>query len=103
MKLPGFLMRHSVSVEPYKGSGAYGPQYGPAVNVKCFRDDRRQLVRAPNGDEVVSETTIYCRLTENIPAESRVTLSGRTTTVITVKERSGGGLATPDHLEVVLK
>jgi len=101
--LPGFLKRHTVSVQPYLGTGAYGPQYGPAVNVKCFRDDTRRLVRAANGDEVVSETTFYCDLGVNVTPESVVNIGTRSTTVIAVKTRDGGGLPVPVHLEVILK
>jgi hypothetical protein len=101
--LPGFLKRHSLTVQPYLGPGAYGPQYGPAFTVKGFRDDARRLVRAPSGDEVISETTFYCDLGVTIPPESLVLVGSRSTTVITVKTRDPGGLPAPQHLEVILK
>lgn len=100
--IPGFLLRHTVTVEPYVGQGAYGEVYGPAVTVRCFVDDRRRLVRNSEGDEVVSESRLMCRLTEDIPPESRVTLNGRVTTVLATSRMDGGGLPTPDHLEVAL-
>ena len=104
MNLPGFLLRHVVTVEPYLGTGAYGPQYGPAVTVKCFRDDTRRLVQATAGGEVMSESTLYCLPSAVIPLESRVTLQdGRKYTVITSKLRDGGGLPVPSHLEVSMK
>ncbi|MGH3323259.1 MAG: hypothetical protein ACRDOV_02370, partial [Streptomyces sp.] len=82
----------------------FGPVYGAAVPVRCFRDDKRRLVRGLDGSEVVSETTLYMRLVEVCPVGSRVTLDdGRVTTVITSARRDGGGLPTPDHLEVTLR
>jgi hypothetical protein len=100
--IPGALLRHTAEVTPYLGEGAYGPIYGEARTVPCFVDDRRRLVRSGSGDEAVSETTVYCRLDEDIPAESRVTVNGRDTTVISVSRMDGGGLPTPDHLELAL-
>lgn len=100
--IPGFLLRHTVLVAPYEGQGAYGETYGPERTVRCFIDDTRRLVRNTNGDETVSETTVLCRLGEDIPPESRVTVNGRVTTVIAVSRMDGGGLPTPDHLALAL-
>lgn len=100
--IPAFLLRHTVSVEPLTGEGGNGPTYGPAATVRCFRDDKRRLVRGRDGSEVVSETTLYMRPAEDCPVGSRVTLPGRVSTAITSTRRDGGGLPTPDHLEVIL-
>ncbi|TDD25063.1 hypothetical protein E1287_37615 [Actinomadura sp. KC06] len=105
--IPAFLLRHSVSVEAYEGEGPFGTVYAAAVDVRCFRDDKRRLVRGKDGSEVTSETTLYMRLDETCPVGSRVTLDGgtgneRVSTVITASRRDGGGLPTPDHLEVTL-
>ncbi|MEU5979389.1 hypothetical protein [Streptomyces sp. NPDC047315] len=104
MRVPGWLLQHTVTVEPYKGDSAYGPQYGPAVQVRCFLDDQTRTVRRPDGQEVVSSATFYAQLDTTVcPAESRVTLpSGRQTTVIAALRRDGGGLPVPSHLEVQL-
>lgn len=104
MKLPGWLQRHEVTVEAYQGDGAYGAVYAAPVTVRCMVDDRRRLVRTAEGDEAVSETTLYVGdLTADIPPESRVTVNGRTTTVLGVSRHDGAGLPTPDHLEVALQ
>lgn len=101
--IPMMLLRHEVTVEPLTGEGPYGPTYGPPVTVRCFRDDKRRLVRGADGSELVAETTLYMWLSETCPAGSRVTLDdGRVSTVITSARRDGGGLPTPDHLEVTL-
>ncbi|MEV4749074.1 hypothetical protein AB0K21_22070 [Streptosporangium sp. NPDC049248] len=101
--IPDFMFRHVAVVEPLVGEGAYGPVYGPQVSEPCLADDKRQLVRDANGLEVVSDTTVYFKPGVVCPPGSRVTVNGRTSTAITSLVRDGGGLPTPDHVEVALK
>lgn len=104
--IPGFLLRHTVAVEAYQGDSAYGEVYAAPVAVRCFLEQRTRTVRNPTGQEVVSSGTLYARLDEALAvclAESRVTLpGGATTLVIAALPHDGGGLPTPDHLEVQL-
>ena len=103
-QIPGFLLRHMVSVEPFLGNSSNGPLYGAAVDVRCFVLEKTRMVRAPSGEEVTSSTTVYARLETVCPAKSRVTLpSGRKSTVIDAVRQDSGGLPTPDHLEVQLQ
>ncbi|TMR97537.1 hypothetical protein [Nonomuraea basaltis] len=99
--LPAWLLRHQVVIEPYLGDGAYGPVYGPPVTYPCLADDERRMVRDAEGNEVVSELTLTLLPGAVIPAGSRAKRNGRTTTVIGSYMRDGGGLPTPDHVEVV--
>ncbi|MFD1940535.1 hypothetical protein ACFSKW_54680 [Nonomuraea mangrovi] len=101
--IPAFLLRHTVEIEPFEGEGPFGPEFGTAVTERAFVDEKRRLVRDAEGAEVVSETTVYMRLAATCPAGSRVTVNGRTSYVITASRRDGGGLPTPDHLEVALQ
>lgn len=102
--IPGWLLRHQVTVEPYAGASAYGPTYGDAVAVRCFLDQQTRQVRDPGGVQVVSSSTAYCPLGTAAPAQSRVTLpDGQTTIVINALRRDGAGLGTPDHLELQLQ
>ncbi|MFF9844615.1 hypothetical protein [Streptomyces sp. NPDC013740] len=101
--LPSFMLGHQVTVEPYLGASAYGPRYGSPTSVRCFLDQQTRTVRSPTGQEVTSTSTFYARPGLVCPAESRVTLpDGRQTRVIARLERSGGGMPTPDHVEVQL-
>lgn len=101
--LPPWLLRHQIVVEPYLGDGAYGPQHGIPVHVRCFLDQQTRMVRSATGTEVTSTGTAYCPLATVAPPDSRVTLpDGRQATVIAALRRDGGGLATPNHLEVQL-
>lgn len=98
---PKRFMRHHITIEPYLGDTSHGPSYGPGVSVQCFLDAKTRMVRSPTGREVTSTSTAYCPLATVCPAESRVTLpSGARTIVIAALRRDGGGLPTPDHLEV---
>lgn len=99
--VPAWLLRHQVLVEPFEGSGPVGAEYGDQVPVRCFVAEKRQLVRDAQGAEVISETTVIMPLDTVCPPESKVTLpSGRVTYAITDAHEDGGGLPTPDHLQV---
>lgn len=101
--IPGWLLRHQATIEPYQGEGANGPSFGPAATVPAFVDEQTRMVRASDATQTVSSATVYCRLDVVVPEQSRVTLpSGRQTTVLVALRRDGGGLATPDHLELQL-
>lgn len=108
--IPENMLVHTVIVRRYTGDSATGAVFAAAETVPCLVEDSRRLVRSDSGQEVVSETTFYAMPgTAYIPPESEVDIpviagvSARTTTVIVFKNRDGGGLPTPDHVEVNLK
>jgi hypothetical protein len=91
-----------VGIEPHTGRGAYGDTWGPSVPVTAFVDQARRLVRAADGSQVVSETTLYARLDVEAPPRSRVTLpDGSRTLVIAAHRRDGYAAGLPAHLEIV--
>lgn len=104
--IPAFLLTHSVAVAAYEGDSAYGPRYAAPVAIRCFLEQKTRTVRDREGQEVVSSGTFYARLDEAhaaCPAESKVTLpDGTETRIIAALPHDGGGLPTPDHLEVQL-
>jgi hypothetical protein len=101
--VPEYLLVHQITVEPYQGDGAYGPQYGGPVTVRCFLDQQTRMVRSKTGTEITSTGTAYCHLAAVAPPDSRVTLpDGRQATVIAALRRDGAGLPLPSHLEVQL-
>ncbi|GAQ52063.1 hypothetical protein [Streptomyces acidiscabies] len=104
MLIPRWLMRHEVTIAPYLGDTSKGPKYGPGVPVRCFVDEQTRGVRSPAGEQVTSTSTVYADPGTTAPQFSLVTLpSGRTTKVIQTKDRNGGGLPTPDHVEIQLE
>lgn len=88
------LFRDSVSVESWTGESAYGPIYVGVVTVLCKVSTIRQLVRNSNGEEVVSEATLYVLPADAAPfvAESKVTIAGRVSTVISVAPETARGV-----------
>lgn len=101
--LPKWLLRHELQIEPFEGEGPYGAVLGTPYTVRGLVDDERRLVRDEQGAEVVSDTTVILPAGTRCPAFSRITCNGRVITVITSFDRSGGGLPTPDHVEVVCR
>lgn len=102
MKIRRSLLKDVVSVQTYAGETAYGPSYDTAVDVACNVDMRRRLVRASNGDQVVSEVTLQAHpdSADLFTPESRVTVLTRDTQVIGVNVPTFRGQAT--HVEVTL-
>ena len=104
MEIPGYLLRHQVLVRPQTGEGSTGDVYGAQVPVRCFKDDRRRLVRNPQGAEVVSEVTLYCRLryADVFTTDAEVTLpDGSVVHVMQTGRRDDNHLGAWQHLEVV--
>lgn len=95
---------HSVSVETYTGSGAYGDIYAAPAQAACFIDDGIHLTRDASGVEVVSSSVVYAPAGDvaMFPPGSRVTLNSRQAHVISTNRRDSGPLGLPDHIEVHL-
>jgi hypothetical protein len=97
----------TVTVERFLGQAGSGPRYDTATPVACFVDQGAKLVRAPNGDQVVSSSRVFMpSSTAAIPLGSRVTLpaayGGTRAAVLGVALHLAPGLPVPDHLEVQL-
>lgn len=97
-----------VAVERYTGTGPSGDIYAAATTELVMVDDKRRLVRAPDGSQVVSETSVAHPLTVTaIPPGSRVTLpatfGGRRTIVLATSVGDSGGRPTPNHVELALQ
>ncbi|WP_439675998.1 hypothetical protein [Embleya sp. MST-111070] len=101
-QVPAWLLRHRVTVEPYRGESAYGKVFGPPiVDVPAMVDETVRVVRAPDGRQVTSSAQIIAAPGLDCPAESRVTLpDGRITTAITGAQHTAPGLPVPASSEV---
>ncbi|GAU67682.1 putative hypothetical protein [Streptomyces sp. NBRC 110611] len=102
-RVPRVLLRHRVTVEPYAGESAYGPQYRHAIpEVPALVDATPRMVRAPDGRQVVASATVIADPALDCPPGSRITLpDGRTTTAITVGHHTAPGLPVPACTEVM--
>ena len=96
---------HTVTVETLTGSGADGAIFDTATDVPCFIEDSQKVVRASDGTEVVSGTTLFADKVwaPKFTPSTRVTFRGQTTLVLTTKLHDSGALNLPDHLEVMLQ
>lgn len=103
-RIPGWLLRHRITIEEYLGASSTGTQYGPPQQVRAFVDEQTRAVVSAGGEQVTSSSTAYTAPGVKAPPLSRVTLpSGRVTAVIAALPRDGGGLPTPDHVEIQLQ
>jgi hypothetical protein len=96
---------HTAQVETWEGAGAYGDVYAAPVVVSCFAEDKIQLVRAKDGQQVVSGSTLYMAAVDGdlfVP-DSRVTVDGRFSYVLTQNTNDAPGLNLPEHAAITLK
>ncbi|MFB6618225.1 hypothetical protein ACIGFK_07520 [Streptomyces sp. NPDC085524] len=102
MNAPGWLMRHRITVEPYRGETAYGPSYGPPLgDVPALVSEAVRTVRDREGREVTSTAQIICAPGLDCPPESRITLpGGRTARALAVARHTAPGLPVPQSTEV---
>jgi hypothetical protein len=73
-----------VSVETYGGQGGIGATYASAVSVSVHVKAKRQLVRASDGTEAISELTLTVHPDDEayFTPESRVTYGTRVSRVL---------------------
>lgn len=98
-------MVHTVTVETYSGEDSWGNTHAAeSAPVLGFLQDKRQLVRSPSGDQVVSESTFTTGKEREalFAPESLVHLRNRISTVITCGFADSGDMELPDHIEVTL-
>jgi hypothetical protein len=93
-------MRDSVTVEVYRGTGAYGPIYDPPQTVRCRVENGNKLVRDATGQQVVSSARLFCDPETVATVGSRVAIGAAKHTVLQVLEQSGP--SSLSHKEVVL-
>lgn len=100
---------HTITVEAYAGSGAYGDTWSaPVVYDRCFVDARRKRVRIQTQDaagaEVVSSTQVYGPPGMVAPPSSRVTLpNGTVSRVLDAAQLDDAGLGLPAHVALSLE
>jgi len=103
--LPTVLFPHTVTVEAYRGPGAYGPLYSTATNLRCLAVDEVKLIRDPTtGDQVTSSAQLYCPAGTSVPAQSRVKMpDGSERTAMRTATFDAGGLPLPSSVVVYLQ
>jgi hypothetical protein len=99
-----FFTIHSVTVETFEASGAFGDVFADPVTVSGFMDGSRRLVRNATGEEVVSESTFFANVTYGplFTPDSKVTFGSTVSRVINANTNDSGILDLPDHIAVNL-
>ena len=73
-RMPRFLLRHRMTVEPYLGTwGSYGPA---TTDVRCAVGERLSTAVGAAGTKRVAVLTVVADLDVNCPEGSRITLAG---------------------------
>lgn len=101
MRVPRYLLRTEVTIEPYAGESGRGPTYGAAVTTRGHWEGKRRLYVDPDGRQALSESTLLLDLDEIVPLETKVTKGGTEYRVVSVVTHDAG-IGTPGHLEVML-
>jgi hypothetical protein len=100
---------HTITVEAYQGSGAYGDVYAAAVAVDgCVIEHTRRRIQMQTQDAaggvVISSTTVYAPPATVAPVDSRVTLPGGTVTkVLQASYQDAHGHPLPEHWDLALE
>lgn len=89
MRIAGYLLRQTVTLEMPRGQGAYGPLYADPLSVRCRIEPKRRRVRTAAGVELVSEAVAQLDPSVQIAPEARVTWEGRAYQVIEVRSTPG--------------
>jgi hypothetical protein len=100
--VPGWLLRHRITVEPYAGVwGSYG---APNPGVRCALQEKIITAAGQAGVLRVATFTAITRLDVSCPDGSRVTLpDGRRGYASAVARHDSGGLPrVPDHQEIAI-
>lgn len=98
--IPAWMLVHTVIIEPRLGISGHGPTYGPPEEHDCLIDDVEKLDRAARDQEALDPVEFWLVPGAVVPVGSRVTIRGRIATALKVATRDGGGLPTPDHVQV---
>lgn len=103
---------HDAVVETFLGTNGYGEDtfadpflLDPDQENGCFLLDSRTIVRDKDGQQVVSESTLFTfpANADRFTPDSRVTYRGNVSLVITTNLNDSRELDLPDHLAVSLK
>jgi len=82
------LMIDSIQHEVYSGSGSYGERmYGSAVSYTARVNYKQQLVKDPDGEDVVSSCSVWIKSSVAVDPQDRITLLDSKTPNILAVER----------------
>ena len=102
MNLPDTLLRDMLTINAFRGIGAYGPLYTDGgASTRAYCEPSARLVRNADGETVVSDCFAILPADTAIAPRDRVSWNGQTYQVITVQPLRPGGVM--HHQEVTLQ
>jgi hypothetical protein len=103
MKLPKSVQPHTVTIKPYLGDGAYGPQYDDEFESTGYFVQKESLTRDDEGNEVVSSSQYHTSDDIELKQQSELTFNGKTETVVTTNKYYNAFTGKLSNVEVMLK
>lgn len=103
MKLPKSVQPHTVTVKPFLGDGAYGPQYGDTFESTGYFVEKEELTRDDDGNEVVSSSQYHTSDDLDLKQQSELTFNSKTETVVTTNRYYNAFTSQLSNVEVMLK
>jgi hypothetical protein len=96
---------HTIMVETFEGTGAMGDVYAVPQYVDGLLEGKVILVRDAAGQQVVSSSQFYTDAanTDVFAPDSRVTVDGRISYVISQNRADSGRMQLPDHAAIYCK
>jgi len=101
----GSFWVHTIMVETFEGVGASGDVYAVPQYVAGFLEGKNITVRDASGNMVTAGSTFYTdsAYADLFTPDTRVTVDGRVSYVITQNRNDSGSLGLPDHTMVQIK
>jgi hypothetical protein len=101
-KLPRFLLRHRITIEPYRGTwGVYG---AATADVRCAVGMRLSTAMGTAGTQRITTLTVVAPVDVDCPEGSRITLpDGRQGYAAAVARHDTGTGAAIDHTEIAVE
>ncbi len=103
MKLPAALLRHSMTIEPYLGSSATGPVYGPPRVHRCYVEAVRRSARKPEGRTHPAGHKVIYDLDKTVTPDARVVVDGLGPVEVIEVRQFESLLGAPDHTELIVQ
>lgn len=103
MKLPAGLLRHSMTVEPFLGTTATGPLYGPPVVHRCYVEAVRRSARSAEGRTHPARHKVIYDLDPAVTPDARVVVDGLGPVEVVEVRQFASQLGAPDHTELVVQ
>lgn len=103
MKLPKFMQPDTAIIKKYKGEGVNGPQYEDGITITGYYEQKREIVKDDDGNEIISSSKFYTSEDIAIPTQSILIFNSIEDEVIKIDRHRSSLTGQLNHIEVLLK